>query len=318
VTWKPRLTIKEIGLKSWFGTFGRHRLLKLLSILLAISLWFAVSGEERTETTLTMALEMVNLRPTLMVTSEVPSAIQVRVIGPRSIINNLSQARLSETLDLANYKSGRHTFYLGPNSFAFPRGVQVIRIQPNPINLTLATTMTQTLPIKPILENDPAEGYEVVSATIKPVQVTVKGPYPELAELNFIPTLPIDLSHLKERTIIATDLDFKNLHLSLKEPVPILADIQIGPKTLTRTFPGVPILTDPASAQVSPLQVSLTIKGPWPQVQDLKAEDLKARVDTRNLSPGRHRVKFSVDLPAGVSLERSKPPSVTVTVSKSS
>jgi YbbR domain-containing protein len=305
-------------LKSWFGTLGRNRLLKLLSILLAVALWFAVSGEERTETTLNMALELINLRANLMVTSEVPPAIQVRVIGPRSIVNSLSQTRLTETMDLASFKGGRHTFYLGPNSFALPRGVQVIRIQPNPINLTLTATMTQTLPIKPILENNPAEGYEVVSAKTKPPQVTVKGPYPELAELNFVPTVPIDVSHLKENTIIATDLDFKNLHLSLKEPVPILADIQIGPKSLTRTFSGVPVLSESPLTRISPAQVTLTIKGPWPQVQNLKAEDLKARVDTQNLRPGRHRVNVSVELPGGLSLVRSKPTIVTVTVAKSS
>ncbi len=106
----------------------------------------------------------------------------------------------------------------------------MVRIQPNPITLTLASTMTRTLPVKPVLENNPAEGYELVSANTRPAQVTVRGPYPELAELKFIPTLPIDLSFLKENTVIATDLDFKNLHLALKDPVPILADIQIGPK----------------------------------------------------------------------------------------
>jgi YbbR domain-containing protein len=305
-------------LTNWFGTFGRNKLLKLLSILLAIALWFAVSGEERTETTLNMALELVNLHHTLMVTSEVPPSIQVRVIGPRSIVTNLSQTRLTETLDLAGYKIGRHNFYLGPNSFSFPRGVQVIRIQPNPINLTLAATMTQTLPIKPILENNPPEGYQVLSAHTRPAQVTVKGPYPELAELNFLPTLPIDLSHLKEHTIIATDLDFKNLHLTLKEPAPILADIMIGPKTLTRTFAKVPVLPGPQPARVSPAQVSLTIKGPWPVVKGLTPEDLQAKVDTRNLSPGRHRLIISVELPGGVSLVHSRPSAVTVTVEKSS
>jgi YbbR domain-containing protein len=305
-------------LTSWFGTLKRNRLLKLLSILLAIALWFAVSGEERTETTLNMALEMINLQPNLMVTSEVPPAIQVRVVGPRSIVNSLSQTRLTETLDLATYKGGRHTFYLGPNSFALPRGVQVIRIQPNPINLTLAATMNQTLPIKPILENNPPEGYEVISAKTRPAQVTVKGPYPELAELNFIPTVPIDLAHLKENTILATDLDFKNLHLSLKEPLPILADIQIGPKTLTRTFSGVPVVIEAPAARISPTQVTLTIKGPWPQVHGLKAEDLKARVNIQNLSPGRHRVNVSVELPGGVSLVRARPDAVTVTVAKPS
>ncbi|MFZ5448625.1 MAG: YbbR-like domain-containing protein [Thermodesulfobacteriota bacterium] len=305
-------------MKSWFGTLRRNRLPKLLSLLLAIALWFAVGGEERTETTLNMALEMVNLQQNLMVTGEVPPAIQVRVVGPRSIVNSLSQTRLSQTLDLANYKSGRHAFYLGPNSFAFPRGVQVVRIQPNPINLTLAATITRTLPIKPVLENKPPEGYEVISANTKPLQVTVKGPYSELAELKFLHTLPIDLSQLKDQTTIPTDLDFKNLHLTLTESVPILAEIHIGPKTLTRTFSGVPVLADPSSARVSPQLVTLTIKGPWPQVQSLKAEDLKARVDIQNLSPGRHRINLSVELPDGLSLVHSRPGTVTVTVPKSS
>jgi YbbR domain-containing protein len=304
-------------LTNWFGPLGRNKLLKLLSILLAIALWFAVSGEERTETTLNMALELVNLHHNLMVTSEVPPAIQVRVVGPRSIVTSLSQTRLSETIDLAAYKSGRHTFYLGPNSFNFPRGVQVIRIQPNPIYLTLVATMTQTLPIKPILVNNPPEGYELISAHTRPPQVTVKGPYPELAELNFIPTLPIDISHFKGPAIIVTDLDFKKLHLSLKEPVPIMADIKIGPKTLTRTFSRIPVEANPQPARVSPTKVTLTIKGPWPQVHKLTADDLKAKVDTSNLKPGRHRVDVSAQLPDGVSLVRSRPSHVTVTVSKS-
>jgi YbbR domain-containing protein len=305
-------------LTNWFGTLKRNRLLKLFSILLAIALWFAVSGEERTETSINMSLEMVNLNHDLMVTSEVPPAIQVRVVGSRSIVNNLSQSRLTQTLDLNGYKSGRHTFSLGPNSFSLPRGVQVVRIQPNPITLTLAATITRTLPVKSTLENNPAEGYELMSANTRPAQVTVKGPSSELAELRFISTLPIDLSFLKEPTVIATDLDFKNLHLALKDPVPILADIQIGPKTLTRTFSGLPVLTDPREGRVSPAQVSLTVTGPWPLVHNLKPEDLKARVDTRNLAPGRHRLTVSVELPAGVSLVRSRPASVTVTLAKSS
>ncbi|MEJ2671208.1 MAG: CdaR family protein [Deltaproteobacteria bacterium] len=310
--------MKELGLKNWFGTLGRNRLLKLLALLLAVALWFAVSGEERTETTLNMSLEMINLQPNLMVTSEVPPAIQVRVVGPRSIVNSLSQTRLTQTLDLTSYKAGRHTFYLGPNSFSLPRGVQVIRIQPSLIHLNLSATMTQTLPIKPILDNHPPQGYKLVSVKTKPLQVKVKGPSIELAELNFIPTLPIDVAHLKENTVLATDLDFKNLHLSLKESVPILAYIQISPKTITRTVSGVSVSTEPPASRISPSKVTLTVKGPWPVVHDLKAADLKAQVDIKNLKPGRHRVNISVVLPDGVHLVRSHPTRVTVTIAKAS
>ena len=139
-------------MKGLFGTLGRNKGLKLLSLLLALALWFAVSGEERTETSLNLALELVNIPKTMVVTSEVPPNLQVRAVGPRSIINKLSQARLTQTIDLASYKSGRHPYYFGPNSFSFPRGVQVIRITPNPINLVLATSISRSLPIKPVLE----------------------------------------------------------------------------------------------------------------------------------------------------------------------
>jgi len=179
-----------------------------------------------------------------------------------------------------------------------------------------SATITRTLPIKPVLENYPAEGHELLSVNTRPSQVTVKGPSAELAELQFIPTLPIDLSFLKGHTVIATDLDFKNLHLALKDAVPILADLQIAPKALTRIFSGVPVLTS-QGAKVAPTQVTLTIKGPWPLVQHLKPEDLKAQVDTRNLSPGRHSLTISVDLPDGIRVERSRPATVTVTVPKS-
>ncbi len=52
-------------------------------------------------------------------------------------------------------------------------------------------------------------------------------------------------------------------------------------------------------------------------MHNLKPEDLKPRVDTRNLAPGRHRLNVSVDLPGGVSLVRARPATVTVTVAKS-
>ena len=51
-------------MKDWLASLGRHKALKLLSLLLALALWLAVGGEERTETTLSMSLELVNLPAT--------------------------------------------------------------------------------------------------------------------------------------------------------------------------------------------------------------------------------------------------------------
>jgi YbbR domain-containing protein len=302
---------KEPGLKGWLTSLGRHKGLKLLSLLLALALWFTVSGEERTETSLHMALEFVNLPAKMVITGEVPPDLQVRVIGPRSIVNKLSQSRLTQTIDLSAIKGGPHTFYLGPNSFSFPRGVVVTRIQPNPITINLSPTINATLTIKPMLAGSLPEGYELKGVKTRPDQVTVVGPSEELTVLKFIPTHPIDLRRLTEVTVVATDLDFKNLHLSLKNQVPILAELDIQPMTLTRTIPDVHVIPEPGPANLRPAQVAVTVQGPWPQVKELKPGEVKAAVDTSGLGRSRGRLNVSISLPQGVSLVRVQPGSVT-------
>jgi YbbR domain-containing protein len=294
-------------LPAWLASLGRHKSLKLLSLFLALALWLAVGGEERTETNLNISLELLNLPANLMITSEVPSTVQVRVSGPRGLIRSLSQSRLTHTLDLAGIKAGRQSFPLGVGSFNFPRGVQVTRVQPNPLILTFTPTITRTLPVQPVFLGHPPEGYEVKSIILRPPKVQVKGPADELEGLKFLPTVPLDLTSLTRPLTQAADLNFKDLHLTLVEQAPILAEIDIGPKPLKRTFEGVAVLPQPQSAKLSPAKVTITLQGPWPQVKKLEAADLKPFVNTGNLPPGRHRLEVQVQLPDGLILETVSP-----------
>ena len=302
---------------AWLASLGRHKSLKLLSLFLALALWLAVGGEERTETNLSLALELVNLAPDLMVTSEVPSSLQVRVVGPRGLIRSLSQSRLTHTLDLAGAKAGRRTESLGVGSFSFPRGVQVTRVQPNPLVLTLTPTITRTLPVQPVFLGRPPEGYEVKSVKTRPGKVTVKGPVSELKDLKFLPTVPLDVTNLTSGITLATDLDFKNLPIRLTKPVTLLADVDISPKTTRRSFSGIPVTALPQPGKLSPAQVALTLLGPWPKLNDLKpTEDLKAFVNTQGLSPGRHRLKVQVQVPPGLTVEKVSPATLAVHLKK--
>lgn len=304
-------------MKGWLASLNRNRTLKLLSLLLALALWFAVGREERTETTLHLAVEFINLPPKMVVTGEMPAELEVQIIGPRSQVNRLSQTRQTYTIDLAGLKSGHHTFYPGPHSFSFPHGVMVNRIEPTAITIDLSPSSTATLFIRPVVVGDLPEGYELKGVKTRPEQVMVSGPQEELTDLKFIPTYPIDVRHLTEMTVLPTDLDFKNLHLTLKNHVPILAELDIQPKTLRRTFQDVPVRPEPGPANLNPAQVAVTVQGPWPLVKRLKAEDLKATVDTRSLGRGHSRLSVSLSLPQGVTLLRVQPDRVTCLSGKS-
>jgi YbbR domain-containing protein len=303
-------------LSALLAFLGRNRSLKLLSLFLAVALWLAVGGEERTETNLNISLEMLNMPHNLMITSEVPSHIQVRVSGPRGLVRTLTQSRLTHTLDLSDVKSGRQTFPLGVGSFHFPRGVQVTRVQPNPLVLTFTPTITRTLPVQLVFLGRPPEGYEVKSVRTRPSKVKVKGPASELDELKFIPTVPVDLTNLTQPSTLATDLNFQDLHISMVDQVPILADVDISPRILKRTFEGIPVAPQPQAAKLSPDKVTVTVEGPWPQVKGLENKDLKAQVPTGNLSSGRHRLKVDVLLPDGLTLDSVTPQSIIARLEK--
>jgi YbbR domain-containing protein len=301
-------------LRKWLASLGRHKGFKLLSLLLAVALWFAVGGEERTETALSLPLELANLPPKMMVTSEMPPALQVRVMGPGSLVRKLSQTRPAYTVDLTGAKPGRRAYPLGPKSFNFPRGVVVSRVQPNPLYVTLTPTITRVLQVQPLLEGKPPEGYQVVEVKAKPSHVKVEGPYNEISDLKFLPTLPIDVSQLTESATVATDLNMRNLHLTLKEQGPVLAHLTVEGRQLSRTLT-VPI-TAGRGGRLRPSRVLVTVRGPWPAVKDLKPQEVKATVDTQNLPPGRHRLRVSVELPPAVGLVRVRPEVITATLGK--
>lgn len=304
-------------MKDLVGSFGRHKGLKLLSLLLAVALWLTVGVEEPTETTLSISLELVNLPPGMMITSEIPPSLQVRVMGPGSAVRKLTQTRLAQSIDLTGFKRGRHALPLGPKNFNFPRGVQVTRVQPNPLTITLAPTTVRTLKIQPILEGKPPDGYEIVSVKVRPPQISVKGPYAEMADLKSLATIPLEVSHLTAAATLAAELDFKNLHLALQDQSPILVDVNVEPKRITRTFSGVGVAAQPLKARLSPSQVTLTLQGPMLQLKDLNPGDLQAMVNTDNLPPGRHRLHVAINLPPGITLGRVQPGTVTAWIEKS-
>ena len=152
---------------------------------------------------------------------------------------------------------------------------------------------------------------------MRPPQIKVKGPYAEIADLNFLPTIPLDVGHLTTSATLAGELDFKNLHLAVVDQAPILVDINVAAKQASRTITGVPVTANPHKARLSGPQVTLTLQGPMLQLKDLKPGDLKATVDTSSLSPGRHRLNVSVSLPPGLTLLRVQPGAITAWVEKS-
>ncbi|MFP3866894.1 MAG: YbbR-like domain-containing protein [Desulfobacteraceae bacterium] len=299
-------------------SLGKNKGLKLLSLVLALALWFAVGGEERIETSVSLTLELVNIPSDLIVTNEISPQIEVRIQGPHSVARELAAERLHKRIDLTGYKSGNHVFPLSPSSLNFPRGVVVTRIRPSSIAVILDQAIIRHLEIRPVIKGKPAPDYELTKVNVVPERIEIKGPKSELSQLNYLNTLPIEISHLSSSVTREVDLDFQNLHLSYVSHRPVLAELEILPIKKTKVLTGIKIVPSMASGtvQLNPPQVSLTVRGPAPIINDLSADDVSAMVDLQNLKPGRHQVQVKAELPAGLKLMLIQPQTVQVRLDK--
>jgi YbbR domain-containing protein len=124
-------------------------------------------------------------------------------------------------------KEGEHIFQVLPEDLKLPPGVNVVRISPARFRVALAKEARQQLPVRPILEGKPAPGFEVGEVTFRPEVVTASGPKKNLADLEWIWTLPIDITGLKKNLALKVRLRLPKGPISLdREEVEALVTVK--------------------------------------------------------------------------------------------
>lgn len=178
-------------MKSPFRNLGY----KLLALGIALLLWGLSHGTVTVERGFDLPLEFVGVPADLVVTDQSSDAVNVRVRGSRSAIRSLSGADLSYRVDLAGAKVGTTEREVDPASqLELPRGVRIVSRSPSSLDIALEPFGSRTVQVRPDLEGEPAEGYEVKSWSVEPPQVRIAGARREVFRLSEVMTEAIDLS----------------------------------------------------------------------------------------------------------------------------
>ena len=178
-------------MKKYLVSLKKNKGLKLLDLFLAQAAWYAVGS-----------------------VNEIPSYLEIRVQGPRSVIRDLASDRLQKQIDLANAKPGNRTELLTPGTLNFPRGVVVTRIRPSALSIELDQAQVQRLEVQPVIKGSPAPGFEIGEVVISPKEALVRGPKNDVSRMKYINTIPIDISKLSSSISREVELDFQNLPLT--------------------------------------------------------------------------------------------------------
>jgi YbbR domain-containing protein len=167
--------------------------LKLLSLAIAVAMWVFVVGQEKSEITLRVPIEISNIPADSLVLEDAPSEVDARVYGPRTLIRRMASERLSKNVDLTGLGLGNHVFQVAPEDLRLPPGVKTLRISPDTFSITLVRRVLREVPVRPVLKGQPIPGLQVEEVRFKPEKVVVTGSPEDMTSLDWVWTTPIDL-----------------------------------------------------------------------------------------------------------------------------
>jgi YbbR domain-containing protein len=169
----------------------------LLALLLATLVWYAIAQERReriSERQIDASVTLVNVPAQMIVTSDVPRSLTVRVRGPLRLLRTLDPAETGVVIDLRGAGEGESDFPVESQSVAVPQGVQVIAVVPAEVPLRLERLVRRRVPVQARVVGEPADGLAIGDVSIEPPSVIVSGPRQQVESLQAVVTDPIDVS----------------------------------------------------------------------------------------------------------------------------
>src|SRR5210317_1169930 len=143
----------------------KNWVLKLLSLLFALFLWYFVAGEDKVDMTVTIPVEIVNLPRELVISNQFKKQLEMTVSGQRSLIRGMTSQHTSRTIDLSKAAPGTVVIQNHLDSISLPRGLSILRVQPPTITLLLDRLIQKKLLIKPILVGEVHSNYKLEAVT---------------------------------------------------------------------------------------------------------------------------------------------------------
>jgi len=203
--------------------------LKIISLALALLLWTFIMGERRLEVGYPVPLELQSLPEKLMVANEVPSLIDVRVSGPRTLLSKISPNDISIIVDLTDLKPGLTTFKRLEERLNLPRGLRVTRLSPSFIDLKLERIKQKLVPIKIIQSGEPLPGFKIGKVRAVPDEVIIEGAESELKNVNEVTTEDIDLKGVNEGFSLIVPLVHRGTYTHFKDEETTEVQVEIEP-----------------------------------------------------------------------------------------
>jgi YbbR domain-containing protein len=235
----------------------------------------------------------------------------IKVTASKEVIDQIESVKAQVNLETAEEtinKESRITIYDRDGN------ILPVEVEPSVVDVTVPIkSPSKVLPFKIIREGELEKGLSISSIESDLKEITVFGPLDVLEKLEFIDGVKVDLSKIKEDTVLEVDVPKpEGINKVNPEKLEIKVDVE---KQEEKSFTNKSIKTVGLSEGkivdiISPESGTLDVKinGAPSVIKDIKSSDIELYINLADLSDGEHEVDVEVNGPQDItwSLQQDK------------
>ena len=199
----------------------------VLAIVISLILWSIAHGSSSVERGYDVPLVFQDLPDTLVITNQSDEEINIRVLGSRVALRNLSPRKMEYVVDVSGAKVGRTLHEVDVSRLDIPRGVRIVSRSPAQIDVRFEARGRRIVRVRPDLEGEPAEGFELTSVELDPPRVWLTGARSRVTRLSEVVTETLDVSGLEAPVEREVKLSLGSDHVWMEEDEPVTVRIGI-------------------------------------------------------------------------------------------
>ncbi|MCS6804644.1 MAG: CdaR family protein [Acidobacteriota bacterium] len=296
-SWQQKLDEwRSVLLEAVERFFTENKSLKLVSLGIALLMWFTLSQQgERDRTIENVTVEIINRRSDTMVTAVPIKVVDIRVRGPLSVVTNLSRTNVRVVIDVTAMSPMNHLIWLGAAHVRLPSEAEVLRIDPPNIPVLVESVVRRSVAVKPVfdLEQLPAH-LAIAEYQMNPSQVNISGPASEIDPVQHVLTQPITLPPVQTDASLTVSLQQPGPHVTLT-PSQINLTIRTD-QVAEKQFPQITLPSLPRNLAISATSVTVTLKGPKSLLDKMGPQDMIVKLDATTFSKDGREVSPKVEL----------------------
>jgi YbbR domain-containing protein len=239
--------------------------LKLVALLIAFGVWLSITGQDRMLSDFTVPLE-VEYGPERIAGGPQPTAVTVRLEGPRTAMRRLDPLRMAVRLDLKEAPYGEREVPLSRSQLTgVPRSIDVSRFDPDRVTLQVARRARRELEIVPDLVGELPTGYALYGYEVRPETITVEGTPAAVDGLGSLATESIRLDGQTASFVASVGVIPEDPRVHVLETDPLEVEVLIDRPPVEARIEGIEVRVPgiPANrVSVHPRTVRATLSGP--------------------------------------------------------